>query len=103
MCVQLLHAYVSFSLLFNYFKVSLQMMCECIICLIMDDMFVIDHLGHYRETHTLVLSFSQEYEFQMVRCSYELICCYRDTFCFVQDAQYSGIVCLALLFLLFFA
>lgn len=66
------------------------MMCECIICLIMDDMFVIDHLGHYRETHTLVLSFSQEYEFQMVRCSYELICCYRDTFCFCCSLHDDG-------------
>lgn len=68
MCVQLLRAYVNF-VLFYYFKVSLQMVCECIICFIMDDMFVIDHLGPYRETHTLVLNFSQEYAFQMVLMS----------------------------------
>lgn len=44
---------------------------------VFDFVFIIDHLGPYRDTHALALSFSQEYKFQTISCCYELICCCR--------------------------
>lgn len=34
------------------------MVCEQMICFIMDDVFIIDHLGPCRDTHAMALNFS---------------------------------------------